>query len=179
MFGTWKDNCMMICHKIAYLSPQQCSLRPRARPGADLADSQEASTKGIVPRRDLGCTEGLSPPPQHLSGPSPARGPSTGPPHRWPRLITQDTFRPNIYHDEGIACELFRYYHALISLWPHDAKWPHRYWSRVAQVMACCLTAPPLTEPMSTYHQWNMFRGIRLRSISQQMLSIWISIIWG
>ena len=28
------------------------------------------------------------------------------------------------------------------SLWPSDALWRHRYWSTLAQVMACCLTAP-------------------------------------
>ena len=28
------------------------------------------------------------------------------------------------------------------SLWPSDAIWWHRTWSTLAQVMACCLTAP-------------------------------------
>ena len=28
------------------------------------------------------------------------------------------------------------------SFWPSDTKWRHRYWSTLAQVMACCLTAP-------------------------------------
>ena len=28
------------------------------------------------------------------------------------------------------------------SLWPSDTKWRHRYGSTLAQVMACCLTAP-------------------------------------
>ena len=28
------------------------------------------------------------------------------------------------------------------SLWPSDAIWRHRSWSTLAQVMACCLTAP-------------------------------------
>ena len=28
------------------------------------------------------------------------------------------------------------------SLWPSDAIWPYRYWSTLAQVMACCLMAP-------------------------------------
>ena len=28
------------------------------------------------------------------------------------------------------------------SLWPSDAIWQHRSWSTLAQVMACCLTAP-------------------------------------
>ena len=36
------------------------------------------------------------------------------------------------------------------SLRPSDAIWRHRYGSTLAQVMACCLTAP---EPMLTYHQ--------------------------
>ena len=28
------------------------------------------------------------------------------------------------------------------SLWPSDTIWPHRSWSTLAQVMACCLMAP-------------------------------------
>ena len=35
------------------------------------------------------------------------------------------------------------------SLWLSDTIWWHRYWSTLAQVMACCLMGPkPLSEPM-------------------------------
>ena len=48
-------------------------------------------------------------------------------------------------------------------LWPSDAIWRHRYWSTLAQVMACCLTAPSLYLnqcwlTIST-DQWHLSKG--------------------
>ena len=37
---------------------------------------------------------------------------------------------------------LWLYYQCINSLWPSDAIWRHRSGSTLAQVMACCLTAP-------------------------------------
>ena len=57
------------------------------------------------------------------------------------------------------------------SLWPSDAFWWHRSWSTLAQVMACCMTAP------SNYlnHSWLSslrFCGIHMGLISLEILTI-------
>ena len=66
------------------------------------------------------------------------------------------------------------------SLWPSDAIWQHRTWSTLAQVTACCLTAPshylnqcwliiskvqshssgnPFTKYTSAINHWNQFEN--------------------
>ena len=49
------------------------------------------------------------------------------------------------------------------SLWPSDVIWGHRYWSILAQVMACCLTAPShyLNQCwlIISMHPWRLSKG--------------------
>ena len=59
--------------------------------------------------------------------------------------------------------------HAINSLWPSDATWPHWSGSTLAQVMDCLPDGTkPLPEPMLTYHQGGPVK-ITLRMISLEM----------
>ena len=58
--------------------------------------------------------------------------------------ISRPTSRSNTRSSSLIGrrpAKHFRY-SVINSLWPSDAIWRHRSWSTLAQVMACCLTAP-------------------------------------
>ena len=68
------------------------------------------------------------------------------------------------------------------TLWPSDDIWWQGSWSTLAQVMACCLTAPshdgtkPLPEPMLTYRHYGpvmfIWGKFRLRYHSHQSLNL-------
>ena len=71
----------------------------------------------------------------------------------------------------GTFLEVF--YNNHYSLWPSDATWRQRSGSILAQVMACCLTAP-----MLTYYQWSpvtsILGQIHKRCLNHQSLkSVW------
>ena len=65
--------------------------------------------------------------------------------------ITKEPLRALLANLSPLFCGLFSFNSVIIyavwlvwvnSLWPSDAKWRHRFGSTLAQVMACCLTAP-------------------------------------
>ena len=86
-----------------------------------------------------------------------------------------------MYYDSVFHCRSFTT--VVNSLWPGDAMWWHKSGSTLAQVRACCLTAP------SHYQNqcWlivNGFHGIHMREVSQEILMIsickmsWKTTLW-
>ena len=65
----------------------------------------------------------------------------------------------------GCLCVDFNENYVINSLWPSDATWDHRSGSTLAQVMACCLTAPRHTTNVDFSSV--RFCVIHLRTISQ------------
>ena len=67
------------------------------------------------------------------------------------------------------------------SLWPSDTIWRHRSWSTLAQVMACCLTAPShylnqcwLITSKVQWHSWRQFHKRYLHHQSLKSISKWL-----
>ena len=64
--------------------------------------------------------------------------------------------------------------HQVNSLWPSDTIWRHRSGSTLAQVMACCLTAPSHSpEPMLTNHHLSKSKMRRDTSRHQSLKLAW------
>ena len=66
----------------------------------------------------------------------------------------------------------------LNALWPSDAIWQHRSESTLAQVMACCLTAPSHYLKINLDFSLERFPGIHLRVISHTMDLLWEKFQW-
>ena len=72
-----------------------------------------------------------------------------------PLMVSQRWFRCHQYRPRSMLPYAITRPLWVNSLWPSDAIWRQRSESTLAQVLACCLTAPShYLEPMLTYHQW-------------------------
>ena len=80
-----------------------------------------------------------------------------------------------------MACQCAYFMFFLNSLWPSDIMWRHRSGSTLAQVMACCLTAPShYLAPSVIFSHFSQFTEHCLPATSYLsiMCVIWKSILW-